>query len=110
MDTSLDFEINKLESYFDNLENALNNISEDNFEKCIKRINANVNKIFETRSELIQNNSSEILRRRSQSMEDRVKLILQKFDNIIEKNKTEQVKVKNDLGKLLNKKKLIHYK
>ncbi len=101
--------MNILSGYLDNVLNTLVTFENKKFEDTIARINLNIDKFERMRKQLIENNDREELRRASQGMEEKVKQIVQLYDNIIEKNKNEQKKVKEEIKQLLNKKKLNNY-
>ncbi|GEM_PF-4477879 len=101
--------MNILSGYLDNVLNTLVTFENKKFEDNIARINLNIDKFERMRKQLIENNDREELRRASQGMEEKVKQIVQLYDNIIEKNKNEQKKVKEEIKQLLNKKKLNNY-
>ncbi len=109
MDTYYIENMNVLESYLDSVINSLSNIKDSNAGKNIKRVIAIIDKFERLRTNLLQNYDREELRRASQHMNRKVKQILQIYDNIIEQNKNEQEKVKNELKDLINRKKLNNY-
>ena len=107
---TVDEEIKRMETYLDNVENSFTNLRDDNFDSCMERIKFNISKFEYVKNELVEKNSRDLLRRRSQGIELKVKQITRRFDNVIKEKKSEQDKLKSLLLDSLNQKKLNNYK
>ena len=91
------------------IQTDLGNLRDDNFDYLNDKIFKSVAKIKETRMNLSKNLSPEQLLICDREVMEPVKLILKKFDTIIQEKKAEQQKIAAELKEFDNKKKITKY-
>lgn len=99
----------KIKVLLENIYNNLNNIAEDSFEEAMARIDADFKIIEGIREELKQFYDDKTLKKLNNEFNKIIKQIKHLFDNKIEIIKNEQEKLKSEIQKLENQKKLSNY-
>jgi len=106
----LDQKIDKLEATLNSVISELDTFDNDNFDKKIERLSFLREWIDKQKNELISEFDRESLKIYNIKLDKQIKLINEKFDNVIESNKKTQKEVSVQLKNLLNNKKLANYK
>jgi len=101
--------IDKMEADLKAVIITLDEVDDENFDNKMERLKFLNEKISNERDELFKNYSEKTLKDYNIQLDKYIKLISERFDNIIRRNKTKQKSVKNALSVTLNNRKLLNY-
>lgn len=99
----------ELNTYLSQIASEVEKINDDNFSEKLAIINNYIKELEEKKAELRQKSTKNEYNYICDLLHTRVKLVSNKFDNIIEKIKEEQEGISSELSKIVIKKKLINY-
>lgn len=108
--TTLTDEITGVKNELNKVLNDLSDIAVDNIESKLNSIGESINLLDGKRNKLREKYPEEELKKYNVELDLVIKEIINKFDDIINENKSEQNKLGTELKNMLNKKKLANYR
>ena len=102
-------DIAELNTYLKQISFEVDSMNEDNFNDKLTIVNNYIRCLDNKKVELKKKSTKNDYYYICDLLHNRVKLISDKFDSIIEKKKEEQLSISSELSKIVVKKKLINY-
>ena len=101
--------LEKFDKYLSQIAIEVDAINDENFNEKMKNVNDFIKQIGKNKTELQKITSKNDYYYICDLLHNRVKLISDKFDSMIEKKKEEQLSISSELSRIVIKKKLINY-